>query len=66
MPQVLIGEDPEVTVEAIPNGAYVNSSGTMVSGVSADITPIRLVLYTDLALRHRKAASVIDTVDWGA
>jgi HK97 family phage major capsid protein len=64
MPQVIIGDSPAVRVEAIPDGTYVDANGNMVSGVSNDETVFRLVLYTDIALRHDRAVSVITTVDW--
>lgn len=65
MSEFIVGNSEQARIEAIANGTYLNSAGTLVSGVSADETVFRLVLYTDSALRHDKAAAVITGVDWG-
>lgn len=62
--ELIIGDHQALTVEMFPNGAYVDSSGTMQSGISTDQSVLRALLQSDFTLRHNVGASVITTVDW--
>lgn len=62
--ELIIGDHQALTVEMFPNGAYVDSSGTMQSGISTDQSVLRALLQSDFALRHNVGASVVTTVDW--
>lgn len=62
--ELVIGDHMALTVEMFPNGAYVDSSGTMQSGISTDQSVLRAIAQSDFALRHNVGASVITTVDW--
>lgn len=50
-------------VEAFPNGAYFDGSA-VVSGISTDTTPIRLLEGHDVIMRHDNTAARIDAVAW--
>jgi len=50
-------------IEAFPNGAYYDGSA-VVSGISNDTTPIRLLEGHDVVLRHDNTFSRIDAVAW--
>lgn len=63
----MIGEENGVEVEMIPNAAYSNSSGTLVSGAQRREDILRMVARHDFALSYRGLeASYISSVDWGA
>ncbi|GMV19017.1 MAG: hypothetical protein AMXMBFR56_72410 [Polyangiaceae bacterium] len=50
-------------LEAFPNGTYFDGS-SLVSGISADQTPIRLIEGHDVLLRHDTSFSQITAVTW--
>jgi HK97 family phage major capsid protein len=50
-------------VEAFPNGTYHDGSA-LVSGISTDMTPIRILEGHDVVLRHDKAFAMITGVTW--
>lgn len=66
-PNAIIGEETSAEVEVIPNAAYLNSSGTLVSGVSRREDVVRFTGRHDFALSYRgQEAAYISSVDWGA
>lgn len=52
-----------LAVEAFPNGTFFDGSN-LVSGISADLTPIRLLEGHDVLLRHDTSFSQITGVTW--
>jgi len=62
---VLIGTGRELTVDVSSQAAYL-SGGSLVSAFSRDQTVVRVILETDLALRHGRSVVVITGVTWGA
>jgi len=60
-PSCLIGDSLNVQVDVFPNGAYYDGS-VVVSGISTDETPIRVLREHDFALRHDVGASVVYNV----
>jgi HK97 family phage major capsid protein len=62
---LIIGFDKTspLQVEAFPNGAYYDGSA-VVSGISNDTTPIRLIEGHDVMLRHDNTFARIDAVAW--
>lgn len=62
--ECLIADQYALSIEVFPNGTYVDSTSTMVSGISTDQTVVRAISLVDFGLRHNVGASVITTVDW--
>lgn len=61
---VLIGDTETIEISAHPDGAFHDGSA-IVSGISADMTPIRAIARHDLACRYRgKEIARIDEVTW--
>lgn len=62
---LIIGFDQAtpLAVEAFPNGAFFDGAN-LISGISSDQTPIRLLEGHDVMLRHDVAFSQITTVQW--
>jgi len=56
-PSCLIGDSLNVQVDVFPNGAYYDGS-VVVSGISTDETPIRVLREHDFAMRHDVGAAV--------
>lgn len=52
-----------MAVEAFPNGTFYDGSA-LVSGISSDQTPMRLIEGHDIMARHDTALSLITTVQW--
>lgn len=65
-PSLLVGDSMNIELTAMDGAAYVDSSGTMVSGTSRDETVIKAVSEHDFNMRHDLAAAVIETVTVGA
>lgn len=62
---LIIGFDKAtpMQMEAFPNGAYHDGSA-VVSGISNDTTPVRLIEAHDVLLRHDNTFARIDAVAW--
>ena len=54
----------EVSVEA--GAAYVDSSGAVKAGFSQDETVVRIILHSDIQVRHAESLAVKTAVAWGA
>jgi len=63
--QVIVGEQVPVAVQAFEAAAY-QDGGTIVSALSRDETVLRIIVETDLGLRHGQAVHVTTGVTWGA
>jgi HK97 family phage major capsid protein len=61
--QVVVGEYP-LLVDAARSGSYVNSSGVTVSAFSTDQTVVRLIIQSDLSLKHAEAVAVLTGVTY--
>jgi HK97 family phage major capsid protein len=61
---VMIGDAEEVNVEVIPNAAYDNGSGTVISGLSKLQDVVRTVSSHDIGVRHDKTIVVGNKVRW--
>lgn len=61
---VMIGDAEEVNAEIIPNAAYDNGSGTVISGVSKLQDAVRVVSSHDIGVRHDKTIVVGNKVRW--
>lgn len=64
--QAIIAENTNLIVDAFPGGAYADSNGTVVSGISADQTVIRTIARHDFLVRHNNCFAVLEAVRWGA
>ncbi len=64
--QCLIGDTLAASVEVGPGAAYVDSTGTLVSGFSRDETVLRLISEHDFIMRYDTAAAIVQAVTWGA
>jgi HK97 family phage major capsid protein len=64
MNEVVIGESMGLEVEVFPNGTYSNS-GTLVSGISNDLTVIRAIQKHDINLFHTTGGVCITNSSWG-
>lgn len=63
----VIGDTGEVAIEVIKGAAYVDSTGTLVSGVSRDETCLVLKKRVDFrSLYQGQDIGVLTEVDWGA
>jgi len=62
--QVIIGEQVPVAVQAFEAAAYA-SGGGIVSALSRDETVLRIIVETDIGLRHSQAVHVTTGVTWG-
>lgn len=64
---LVIGQDENLTIEALDQAAYLDATGTLQSAVSKNQTVIRAVMSVDFGARQRgKEISVIEEVDWDA
>lgn len=61
--EVVVGDYP-LLVDAARSGSYKDSGGNMVSAFSADQTVVRLILQSDLALKHDEAVAVLTAVGY--
>lgn len=50
-------------VESFPGGTW-NNNGTLVSGISTDQTPVRIIEGHDMLLRHNNTFALIEQVAW--
>lgn len=57
----LIGESGGMEIDAFPGGAYTNSSGTVVSGISTGQTVISMSVRHDFAPKHNGAEIAVIT-----
>lgn len=64
-PHYIMGENTSLNIEVFPGGTYTDASGNLVSGISADQTPIRALMRHDFQLRYTKAFAKLSTVKWG-
>jgi HK97 family phage major capsid protein len=64
-PSLWIADTLNVQVDVFPGGAY-EDGGVVVSGISRDETPIRVLRETDFNMRHTEAGAVITGVTLGA
>lgn len=64
MHYAMIGESMNLELEVFPNGTW-DSSGTVKSGISNDMTVIRAIAKHDFGLRQSKAAVVVTEFSWG-
>jgi len=62
--QVIVGEQVPVAVQAFEAAAY-QDGGTIVSALSRDETVLRIIVETDIGLRHSQAVHVTTGVTWG-
>jgi HK97 family phage major capsid protein len=60
--QCLIGDTMELELVVEPNGTYTNASGTVISGLSHDLTMVRAIKKHDIAMRHTQAGAVVSGV----
>ena len=61
----VLGQEGGMNVEMFDNAAYVNSSGSVVSGLSQDESVLRAKTKHDLGFRHQgKELAVIIDCDW--
>lgn len=64
MPDMVIGEALELTLDVFPGGAY--HDGTAVrSGISRDQTVLRAIMQHDFGARHPESIAVVSGVKWG-
>lgn len=63
---VIVGKALDLQVDVFDSGAYKNSAGTVVSGLNADETVLRLIDEHDLVLMHPGCAAVATGITWGA
>jgi HK97 family phage major capsid protein len=62
---IVIGEETNITVDLLKDSTYLDSTGTMQSGVSKDESVARVIASHDFGARHRgKEIAVITGVDW--
>lgn len=61
---IVIASNPTVRVEMVPYGAYIDSSGSIQSGLSRDETVFMVVMEHDIAPRHREAIVVVENAAW--
>jgi len=61
--EVVVGDYP-LLVDAARSGSYKDSGGNMVSAFSTDQTVVRLVIQSDLALKHSEAVAVLTGVSY--
>lgn len=66
MSECFIGDSEELELELFSNAAYVDSGGSLRSGVSRDESVVRLIRKTDFAMRHVVSAHVLEAVAYGA
>lgn len=64
MDQVIIGESMGLEVEVFPNGTFSNS-GTVVSGISNDLTVVRAIAKHDINLRYTTCGVCVSNSSWG-
>ena len=64
MSEVVIGDSLNLEVEVFPNGTYSNS-GTIVSGVSNDLTIIRAISKHDINMLHNLSGVCVEEISWG-
>ena len=63
--EVIIGDSLQLTVEVFPNGSWANG-GSVVSGISNDMTAVRAIAKHDLVARHGESIAVITDSSYGA
>lgn len=62
---MILGVTQDMQVDVVPNVSYVNSSGTTVSGLSRNETPIRIIGEYDHAASQRGSEIVqLKQIDW--
>jgi HK97 family phage major capsid protein len=66
MSECFIGDNPDVEIEVFMNATYADASGTLRSGISRDESAVRLLRFTDFAMRHTQSAHVIEADTRGA
>jgi len=65
MAHMILGQSQDMRVDVFPGGTYNNSSGTKVSGISADQTVVRTIGAWDHAAGQRgNEISRLNNVDW--
>lgn len=64
MSECFIGDAGGLEIELFANATYVDSGGSMVSGVSRDESVIRLIRKVDFGMRHAESAYVLENVLW--
>lgn len=65
MSEVFIGDSLALELEIFANAAYVDSGGTLRSGISRDESVARLIRKMDFAMRHTQSAFVTEQLTWG-
>lgn len=63
--EVIIGDSMTLTIEVFPNGSWANG-GSVVSGISNDMTAVRAIAKHDLVVRHGESMAVITDSSYGA
>ncbi len=64
MSECFIGDSGTLELELFANATYVDSGGTMRSGVSRDESVIRLIRKVDFGMRHSESGYVLENVLW--
>ena len=62
--EVFVGEAYGLELDVFNGGAYVDSSGQTVSGISTDETVIRAIVQHDMAMRQEAAVALLTNVRW--
>lgn len=66
VPSLMIADATNFSIEVLENVAFLDSTGSLRSGVDTDEVLVKSVVRTDIALRHTIAWSVLTAVTWGA
>jgi len=65
-PDLILGENEDLIIDVFPGAAYVDSGGTMRSGVSSDQTIVRVISLHDFGASFRgNEIALIETVRYG-
>lgn len=61
---IVLASNPTVRVQVFPGGAYADSGGTVVSGLSNDQTVFAITMGNDIGMRHTSAGAIIYDAAW--
>ena len=64
--EVILGTVAGIEVSVEAGAAYVDSSGAVKAGFSQDETVVRIILHSDIQVRHAESLAVKTAVGWGA
>lgn len=61
---VIIGDVPNLRVDASIQAAYKDGAGNLISAMSSDLTIFRLIAEHDIAMRHQESVAALTGVIW--